>query len=127
MGTATGSRYIVIVHVHLHVARLDEAQHFYVDVLGFELMQRYGPSALFVSAGGYHHHIGLNTWAGVGAPPPPPGAIGLQHFDVVLPNEAAVAAIADRVAEAGIPTEPVDLGLLVHDPANNAICVTRLA
>jgi catechol 2,3-dioxygenase len=127
MGGGGLARGTVIGHVHLHVARLDEAQHFYVDVLGFELMQRYGPSALFVSAGGYHHHIGLNTWAGVGAPPPPPGAIGLQHFDVVLPNEAAVAAIADRVAEAGIPTEPVDLGLLVHDPANNAICVTRLA
>ena len=57
-----------------------------MDLLGFELMQRYGPSALFVAAGGYHHHIGLNTWAGVGAPPPPPGAIGLKHFDVVLPD-----------------------------------------
>jgi catechol 2,3-dioxygenase len=122
-GTGGGglARGTAIGHVHLHVARLDEAQHFYVDVLGFELMQRYRPSALFVSAGGYHHHIGLNTWAGVGAPPPPPGAIGLKDFDVVLPNEPAVAAVASRVAAAGIPTEPVDRGCLVHDPAKNAI------
>ena len=68
----------VIGHVHLHVSHLDAAERFYVGVLGFDLMQRYGPSALFVSAGGYHHHIGLNTWAGVGAPPPPAGAIGLR-------------------------------------------------
>ena len=87
---APGSRPgTVIGHVHLHVARLEEAERFYVGVLGFQLMQRYGPSALFVSAGGYHHHIGLNTWAGVGAPPPPPGAIGLRHFVVQLPSAAA--------------------------------------
>ena len=73
-----GAGHRSIGHVHLHVSRLDDAERFYVDVLGFELMQRYGPSALFVSAGGYHHHIGLNTWAGVGAPPPPPGAIGFD-------------------------------------------------
>src|SRR4051794_1529890 len=76
----------VIGHVHLHVSHLHESERFYVDVLGFELVQRYGPSALFVSAGGYHHHIGLNTWAGVGAPPPPPGVIGLRHFVVKMPS-----------------------------------------
>jgi catechol 2,3-dioxygenase len=111
----------VVGHVHLHVARLDEAQRFYVDILGFELIQRYGPSALFVAAGGYHHHIGLNTWAGVGAPPPPPGAIGLDHFDVVLPNDAALAEVRSRVAAAGIETEDADGGVLVRDPAKNAI------
>ena len=114
----------VIGHVHLHVSRLADAQRFYVDVLGFELMQRYGPSALFVSAGGYHHHIGLNTWAGVGAPPPPPGAIGLRHFDVALPGDAAVADILVRVRAADIPIESVDGGFLVRDPAGNAICLT---
>jgi catechol 2,3-dioxygenase len=123
-GLARGT---VIGHVHLHVSRLADAERFYVGVLGFELMQRYGPSALFVSAGGYHHHIGLNTWAGVGAPPPPPGAIGLKHFDVSLPNDAAVAAVTARIAAAGIPTEPVDGGILVRDPAKNTIRLTRLA
>jgi catechol 2,3-dioxygenase len=112
-----------IGHVHLQVARLDEAQRFYVDVLGFDLMQRYGPSALFVSAGGYHHHVGLNTWAGVGAPPPPPGAIGLDHFDVLLPGHAAVAAVAERLSAAGIPAETLEDGLLVRDPARNAIAI----
>ena len=114
----------VMGHVHLHVARLADAERFYVDVLGFDVMQRYGPSALFVSAGGYHHHIGLNTWAGVGAPPPPPGAIGLRHFAVTLPSEAARAAVADRVRAAGIPLETPDGGLLVRDPAGNAILLT---
>jgi len=114
-----------IGHVHLHVSRLADAQRFYVDVLGFDLMQRYGPSALFVSAGGYHHHIGLNTWAGVGAPPPPPGAIGLRHFDVSLPTDAAVADVMLRVRAAEIPIESVDGGFLVRDPSGNAICFTR--
>ena len=95
------------------------------DVLGFELTQRYGPSALFVAAGGYHHHIGLNTWAGVGAPPPPPGAIGLKHFVVVLPDAAgARRGRRARLRAAGIAPEAVDGGLLVHDPAKNAILLT---
>jgi catechol 2,3-dioxygenase len=103
---------------------LQEAQAFYVDLLGFELMQRYGPSALFVAAGGYHHHIGLNTWAGVGAPPPPPGAIGLKHLVVQLPDAAALAAVAERLRASGITPEPHDEGLLIHDPAKNAILLT---
>ena len=117
-GLASGT---VIGHVHLHVSRLADAERFYVGVLEFELMQRYGPSALFVSAGGYHHHIGLNTWAGVGAPPPPPGAIGLRHFVVRLPSAEARAAVADRIRAAGIEFEERDDGVLVHDPAGNAI------
>jgi catechol 2,3-dioxygenase len=117
-GLATGT---VMGHVHLHVARLDDAERFYVGVLGLQLMQRYGPSAIFVSAGGYHHHIGLNTWAGVGAPPPPPGAIGLRHFEVHLPNATAIEAVAARVRAAGVPIETVEGGLLVRDPAKNAI------
>jgi len=114
----------VIGHVHLHVSRLEEAHAFYVGGLGFELTQRYGPSALFVAAGGYHHHIGLNTWAGVGAPPPPPGAIGLKHFAVQLPDAGALAAVADRVRAAGITPEPLDGGMLIHDPARNALLLT---
>jgi catechol 2,3-dioxygenase len=114
-----------IGHVHLHVSRLPEAEHFYVDVLGFALTQRYGPSALFVSAGGYHHHIGLNTWAGVGAPPPP-GAIGLRHFVVRLPDARAVSAVVDRLRTADVPVETTVDGALVRDPAGNAILL-RLA
>ncbi len=110
-----------IGHVHLHVSRLPEAEHFYVDVLGFTLMQRYGPSALFVSAGGYHHHIGLNTWAGVGAPPPPPGAIGLRHFVVRLPDARAAGAVVDRLRAAAAPLEETAGGVLVHDPAGHSI------
>jgi len=117
-GLASGT---VIGHVHLHVSRLPDAERFYVDVLGFELMQRYGPSALFVSAGGYHHHIGLNTWAGVGAPPPPPGAIGLRHFVVRLPDNHALAAIADRLRAAEVPFESRNDGVLTRDPAGNAL------
>jgi catechol 2,3-dioxygenase len=114
----------VMGHVHLHVSRLEEAHAFYVEILGFELMQRYGPSALFVAAGGYHHHVGLNTWAGVGAPPPPPGAIGLRHFVVTLPDEAARDAVLGRLLAAGLAPEPVEGGLLIHDPAKNAILLT---
>jgi catechol 2,3-dioxygenase len=115
------ARATVIGHVHLHVSRLADAEHFYVNVLGFELMQRYGPSALFVSAGGYHHHIGLNTWAGVGAPPPPAGALGLRHFAVTLPTEAAVADVMQRVRGTGIPVEAVEGGHLVRDLSGNVM------
>jgi catechol 2,3-dioxygenase len=112
-----------IGHVHLHVSRLAEAERFYVDLLGFELMQRYGPSALFVSAGGYHHHFGLNTWAGVGAPPPPPGALGLHHVNLRMTTQGA-AAVVDRLRAAGVPFESTAEGVMVHDPASNAIVLT---
>ena len=121
-GLARGT---VIGHVHLHVSRLADAEAFYVGLLGFELMQQYGPSALFVAAGGYHHHIGLNTWAGVGAPPPPPGAVGLRHFVVSLPDEAALAAVAGRLIAAGVTPEAHEGGLLIHDPAKNAILLKK--
>ena len=113
-----------IGHVHLKVADIDRALAFYRDVLGFELQQRFGTEAAFVSAGGYHHHIGLNTWAGVGAPPPPPGAIGLRHFVVKMPSAPALAATSERLRAAAIPTESVGEGLLVHDPADNAILLS---
>jgi len=122
-GLAAGT---TIGHIHLHVSRLADAEKFYVNVLGFDMMQRYGPSALFVSAGGYHHHVGLNTWAGVGAPPPPPGALGLRHVELSFATAAARASVEGRIRAAGIPVEAIDGGLLVHDPAKNAILlVTR--
>jgi catechol 2,3-dioxygenase len=108
-------------HVHLRVADLQESERFYVDVLGFELMQRFGRGALFVSAGGYHHHIGLNIWESAGAPPPPPGAIGLHHFEVRLPDAAAVEAVAARARAAEIPIGETADGPLIRDPAQNAI------
>jgi catechol 2,3-dioxygenase len=110
-----------IGHVHLHVSDLSAARSFYVDVLGFELMQRYGPSALFVSAGGYHHHIGVNTWAGVGAPAPPPGAVGLRHFTVGLPDVSALEDVAARLHAAGTPVETIGGAILTEDPSSNAI------
>ncbi len=112
-------------HVHLHVASIPQAQTFYCDVLGFDLVQRYGPSALFVSAGGYHHHVGLNTWAGVGAPPAPAGSAGLRYFTIVVPDEAALAAVVERVQRAGIAIAPQDGGWLLHDPSGNGIHLVK--
>jgi catechol 2,3-dioxygenase len=108
-------------HVHLHVRRIDEAQAFYCGVLGFDLVQRYGPSALFVSAGGYHHHIGLNTWAGVGAPPAPAGSAGLRYFTIVVPDETSLASLVGRVQQAGGVITPQDGGWLLRDPSGNGI------
>src|SRR5256885_13977051 len=92
-----------IGHVHLTVSDLDRALGFYRDVLGFEVTTRYGSDAVFLSAGGYHHHIGLNTWAGRGAAAPPPGTTGLYHLAIVLPDRRALAAGGRRVIDAGIP------------------------
>jgi catechol 2,3-dioxygenase len=91
-----------IGHVHLKVADLDRALAFYCGVLGFELMQRHGNQAAFVSAGGYHHHIGLNTWESAGGSPPPPGSTGLYHLAILYPTRAALAAALRRVLAAGI-------------------------
>ncbi len=120
-GLAPGT---VIGHVHLQVSQIAEAEAFYVGILGFELTLRYGRGASFVAAGGYHHHLGLNTWAGVGAPPSPPGALGLRYFVVSLPSDAALAAVVDRVRAAGASVEPFGGGMLIHDPSRNAIVLT---
>jgi catechol 2,3-dioxygenase len=96
---ADGTR---IGHVHLKVADLDRALSFYCDVLGFELMQRRGDQAAFVSAGGYHHHIGLNTWDSAGGSPPPPGTTGLYHLAILYPSRSALADAFRRVTAAGI-------------------------
>ena len=91
-----------IGHVHLKVADLDRALAFYQGVLGFELTQRMGPSAAFLTAGGYHHHIGLNTWESAGGSPPPPGSTGLYHLAILYPTRAALADALRRVQGAGI-------------------------
>jgi len=116
-GMAAGT---VIGHVHLHVADLRAAEAFYGGVLGFELMQRY-PGALFMAAGGYHHHLGLNTWAGVGVPPAPPEAAGLRRFTVLLPDSDAREAVVERVRAAGLTLEEREEGVLLRDPAQHAI------
>src|SRR5262245_48059490 len=91
-----------IGHVHLKVADIERALSFYCGVLGFELTQRYGNQAAFVSAGGYHHHIGLNTWESAGGRPPPPGSTGLYHLAILYPTRAALADALRRVQAAGI-------------------------
>src|SRR3981081_293678 len=91
-----------IGHVHLKVADIDRALKFYCGVLGFELKQHMGPQAAFISAGGYHHHIGLNTWESRGGSPPPPGATGLYHVAILYPTRAALADALRRLIAAGI-------------------------
>jgi len=115
-----------IGHVHLTVGDLDRALRFYRDVLGFDITARYGADAVFLSAGGYHHHIGLNTWAGRGAPPPPPGTTGLYHFAILFADRAALAAAVRRVLEHGIPLEGasdhgVSEAVYLRDPDGNGI------
>ena len=109
-------------HVHLQVADLAAAERFWVDALGLDVTVRGYPGALFTSVGGYHHHVGLNTWAGVGAPPPPAGAQGLVRFELVLPDEQAVREAGERLA-AVTSVELVDDGVLAADPSGNAVLV----
>jgi catechol 2,3-dioxygenase len=119
-----------IGHVHLKVADLDRALGFYCGVLGFELMQRYGAQAAFVSAGGYHHHIGLNTWESRNGPPPPPGTTGLYHTAILYPSRAALADALRRVVSAGIPLDGasdhgVSEALYLRDPDQNGVELYR--
>lgn len=108
-------------HVHLHVDDLRRAEAFYCGLLGFDLIMRYGPSALFVSAGGYHHHIGLNTWAGLGAPPPPADAAGLHYYEIVVPGQEAWAEVVQRIRVSATPVRQVDGGVELRDPAGNGV------
>ena len=111
-----------IGHVHLHVSFLEDTTEFYRDVLGFTLTQRYGESALFFAAGDYHHHIGANVWAGVGAPRPPAGATGLRHFDVLLSSQAAVDAVAERLRSSRREPQHEQAGAVaIDDPSGNRI------
>ena len=115
-----------IGHVHLKVADLDRALGFYCGVLGFELMQRNGTQAAFVSAGGYHHHFGLNTWESFGGSPPAPGSTGLYHAAILYPTRAALADALRRLVTAGIPLDGasdhgVSEALYLRDPDQNGV------
>jgi catechol 2,3-dioxygenase len=115
-----------IGHVHLKVSSLDRALAFYSGVLGFEVMQRHGDEVAFVSAGGYHHHIGLNTWESAGGKPPPPGTTGLYHFAILYPTRAALADAARRLVAAGITIDGasdhgVSEAIYLRDPDENGI------
>ncbi|RJF74702.1 VOC family protein [Rhodopseudomonas palustris] len=123
----TGTR---IGHVHLKVADLERALGFYCDVLGFQLMQRMGDQAAFISAGGYHHHIGLNTWESKGGSPPPPGTTGLFHTAILYPTRAALADALHRVLTAGITLDGasdhgVSEALYLRDPDQNGVELYR--
>jgi catechol 2,3-dioxygenase len=115
-----------IGHVHLKVADVDRGLEFYCGVLGFELMQRYGPDAAFISAGGYHHHIGLNSWESKGGPPPPRGSTGLFHTAIRYPTRASLADALQRLIEAGIrltgaSDHGVSEALYLDDPDGNGV------
>ena len=112
---------LVVGHVHLHVGDLERGLGFYRDVLGFELMTFMPGAAAFVSAGGYHHHLGFNIWRGEGVPPVPEGRVGLCHWTVVLGDPEEIAAVSGRSREAGIATEEREGGFLVRDPWGLAV------
>src|SRR5512145_3299441 len=112
-------------HIHLHVRDIDEAVDFYHGTLGFDVMGVAKAFRMaFVSAGGYHHHIGLNTWQGEGAPPPPPDAAGLRHFAIELPDQKALDEVTARVEKAGISANQTEAGLLLYDPSQNGVLLT---
>jgi catechol 2,3-dioxygenase len=112
-------------HIHLHVRNVDEAVDFYHGIIGFDIMGVAKAFQMgFVSAGGYHHHLGLNTWQGEGAPPPPPDAVGLRYFTVELPNQKALDEVVARIDKAGIPSNQTENGLLLHDPSQNGMMLT---
>jgi catechol 2,3-dioxygenase len=117
---------VSIGHVHLKVADLDRALAFYCGVLGFELVMKYGTQAAFIAAGGYHHHIGLNTWESAGGAPPPPGTTGLYHLAILYPTRAALADALRRLIAAGIHLDGasdhgVSEALYLRDPDDNGV------
>ena len=117
-------------HVHLKVADLDRAIAFYSGVLGFDVTQRYGAQAAFLSAGGYHHHIGLNTWESRGGTPPPPGHTGLYHTAFLFPDRKALAQVLKRLVEAGWPHDGasdhgVSEAIYLSDPDGNGVELYR--
>lgn len=123
---------IRIGHIHLKVADLERAIRFYHDILGFQITQRMGRSAVFLSAGGYHHHIGLNTWESAAGPAPAPGTTGLYHVAILYPNRAALADALLRLIAAGIPLDgpadhSVSEALYLRDPDGNGVelCTDR--
>ncbi len=116
----------VMGHVHLKVARIADAVAFYRDVLGFALMAQLGPYAAFLSAGGYHHHLGANTWESSGASPPPPGTAALRHATIVLPGEAERGRVVERLIRSGYAPVDSAAGPTVSDPSGNALVLAIL-
>lgn len=117
---------VEVGHVHLKVSDLERAVRFYRDVLGFEVTQRMGSHAAFLSAGGYHHHVGLNTWESAGGPPPPPGTTGLYHVAFRYPDRAALARAYRRLIEHSVPLDGasdhgVSEALYLRDPDGNGV------
>ena len=122
VGMPAGTR---IGHVHLHVRNIDEAVDFYHAVIGFDVMGIARSFRMaFVSAGGYHHHLGLNTWQGEGALPPPEDALGLRAFSILLPDRTELDRVVARLQTAGIVMEKTEAGILVHDPSQNGLILT---
>lgn len=124
--SATLDPRVDIGHVHLKVSDLDRSLAFWRDVLGFEEQARMGDQAAFISAGGYHHHIGLNTWDSKGGAPPPPGHTGLYHVAIRFPDRASLASAVKRVLDAGVPLDGasdhgVSEALYLRDPDGNGI------
>ena len=111
----------VMGHIHLHVAELDKTEEFYTKGLGFDVVSRYGPQALFISSGKYHHHIGLNTWNGVGAPKPPANSVGLESYTLVLPDEVSLKDTVARLEEIGAQVEDENGTFITTDPSGNQI------
>jgi catechol 2,3-dioxygenase len=111
-------------HVHLQVADIPAAERFYNRGLGLDVMVRSYPGALFLAAGGYHHHLGLNTWQSQGAPPPPEGSLGLDRYELVLPSAAERDSAADRLQDEGADPQRLDEGVLATDPSGNRVLLT---
>jgi len=111
----------VMGHIHLHVAELAKTEEFYTKGLGFDVVSRYGPQALFISSGKYHHHIGLNTWNGAGAPQPPANSVGLESYTLVLPDEASLKDTAARLKELGAAVGEEQGVFITEDPSGNRI------
>ena len=116
----------VVGHIHLTVADLERSLRFYRDLLGFSITSRYGDSAVFLSAGGYHHHIGLNTWNGIGAPSAPPGYTGMYHVAFLYPDRRSLATVLKRLMDVGYELEGaadhgVSEAIYLRDPDNNGV------
>lgn len=111
-------------HMHLHVSSIPEAEDFYINWLGFDLILRYGPSASFLSAGGYHHHLGVNTWNGVGIAPPPENAVGLRFYEIILPDQKELNKVTEHLQTSEFLPNKQERGWLVRDPAGNKILLT---
>ena len=111
----------VMGHIHLHVAELEKIEEFYVKGLGFDVINRYGGQALFLSTGKYHHHIGVNTWNGVGAPKPQENSVGMESFTLILPNEEAIKETIDNLQSIGVPVTEEGGRRITYDPSGNRI------